>query len=243
MDAMEAGDSMAVEEGTEQAALKMYPEKGETGLVNSLSGDETKMSLRAGVIGPTDTALMEEKAGLEKGILEREARNIGRFLAMQGFSMVCIPDRGVALYALLEYSRYGGKNSVALFPSGSERLDYSSDQTERNLSFASYVKSGMSWEESPVQLIRNSDFFVCIGISCGTMIEIGWTKWVKRLPILLLRNTVSSIPPEIQAQTDIRIYNSGEDLQAAVLEMRKSKVRIKSAKIKTRDYPEDKILN
>lgn len=62
---------------------------------------------QVGVIGPTNAALIERTSGLELGSLEAVARRIGFLLASKGTAMVCVPDRGVGLWALDAYFHAG----------------------------------------------------------------------------------------------------------------------------------------
>jgi hypothetical protein len=57
---------------------------------------------------------------------------------------------------------------------------------------------------------------VCVGLSCGTMTEIAWTKWVRKPRVLALRETFSAIPVEILAETDVVLIERIDDLDAAV---------------------------
>jgi len=60
---------------------------------------------RVGVIGPTDVALIESVVPLPTGTLERAARRFGAFLAQHCLDLICVPDRGVALWALESYTK------------------------------------------------------------------------------------------------------------------------------------------
>jgi hypothetical protein len=44
---------------------------------------------------------------------------------------------------------------------------------------------------------------LCIGLSCGTISEIAWTKWVGNTPVVIIEPLVSGIPPEIGAETNL----------------------------------------
>jgi hypothetical protein len=47
---------------------------------------------------------------------------------------------------------------------------------------------------------------ICVGLSCGTLAEIAWTKWVKKPDVWVLAPTISAIPPEIKAETPVRLF-------------------------------------
>jgi len=50
-----------------------------------------------------------------------------------------------------------------------------------------------------------AEIMLCIGLSCGTMGAIVWTKWVGGPPVAVIEPLISGIPPEIKAETDIRL--------------------------------------
>jgi hypothetical protein len=41
---------------------------------------------------------------------------------------------------------------------------------------------------------------VCVGLSCGTLAELAWTKWTPGPPVALVRGTMSGVPPEMLAE-------------------------------------------
>ena len=64
--------------------------------------------------------------------------------------------------------------------------------------------------------MHDCDLMICVGLSCGTITEIAWTKWVRKPRVLALRETFSAIPVEILAETDVILIERIEDLDAAV---------------------------
>jgi len=44
---------------------------------------------------------------------------------------------------------------------------------------------------------------LCIGLSCGTIAEVAWTKWVGNTPVVVIKSLVSGIPPEVEVETDL----------------------------------------
>jgi hypothetical protein len=169
-----------------------------------------------GVIGPTDVALIESVVPLPPGTLERAAHRFGAFLANNDFGLVCVPDRGVGLWVLQSYTEAGGTQSVALSPVGAEMLDDPRDETPSHLNLAQNVRRDMSWDEAPAELVRDSDCFVCIGLSCGTMVELAWTKWIKKFPVFVVQPYLSTIPIEVASEIDIRYGQNLGEVEDAV---------------------------
>ena len=61
----------------------------------------------------------------------------------------------------------------------------------------------LTWTEQHERICQLSDVLLCIGMSCGTIAEIAWTKWVGNTPVVAIQPLVSGIPPEVQAETDV----------------------------------------
>ena len=166
-----------------------------------------------GIIGPTNVALMEEKAGLPSGTLKAAADEIGVFLAEQSLGMVCVPIKGVPLLALEGYKRAGGKDSLALWPRSPDMAESSTAQTQGKPELADRVRDDLTWGDEPFELARISDCLVALGLSCGTMIEMVATKWIKNTPVLAVRSLMTGIPAEVAAELDLRFCDGVESLK------------------------------
>jgi hypothetical protein len=169
-----------------------------------------------GIIGPTNVALMEEMAGLPSGKLESVAGEIGGFLAEQSLGMVCVPVKGVPLWALEGYKRAGGKDSLALWPRPSNAAETSQAQTLGSPELADRVRDDLTWGEEPFELARICDCLVVLGLSCGTMIEMVATKWIKNTPVLAVRSLMTGIPAEIAAELDLRFCDTVDSLKGII---------------------------
>ena len=170
-------------------------------------------SQRVGIIGPTNPTLMEERAGLVSGTLEAVAGEIGEFLAEKPLAMVCVPLKGVPLWALEGYRLFGGKDALALWPRPGSVAETSQAQSLGRPELAHCVRDDLTWGEEPFELARISDCLVAIGLSCGTMIEMVATKWVKNTPVLVVRSLMTGIPAEIAAELDLRFCDGVDVLK------------------------------
>lgn len=171
-----------------------------------------------GIIGPTNVALMEQMAGLHSGTLEAAADKIGGFLAEQSLKMVCVPLKGVPLWALEGYRRAGGKDALALWPRPSSMAETSQAQSQGRPELAHRVRDDLTWGEQPFELARISHCLVAIGLSCGTMIEMVATKWIKNTPVLAVSSLMTGIPAEIVAELDLRSCDSVASLKDVIRE-------------------------
>lgn len=171
-----------------------------------------------GIVGPTNTQLVEEKVGLQTGTLESAAREIGAFLAAQSLGIVCAPMQGVALWALEAYKQASGMNSLALWPR-SEGLPEGSTATGRaKPDLADRVENDLSWGDAPFELAKASGCLAAIGLSCGTIVEIAVTKWIDRMPVFVVNSLMTRIPVEVASELDIRYCNDITDLKRNLAE-------------------------
>jgi hypothetical protein len=162
----------------------------------------------AGIVGPTNTVLIEETVGLPAGMLESVAREVGAFLAEQSLGMVCVPVKGVPLWALETYKQAGGKNSLALWPGLGNQFENGTQTTPGKPELADRMRDDLTWAEEPFELAKACDYMIAIGLSCGTMAEMIATKWMKRRPVLTLSPLMTGIPDEIAAELHIRYSDS-----------------------------------
>jgi hypothetical protein len=51
---------------------------------------------------------------------------------------------------------------------------------------------------------------VCVGLSCGTLAELAWTKWTPGPPVALVRGTMSRVPPEMLAEIPATVLDLAE---------------------------------
>lgn len=161
-----------------------------------------------GVVGPTNTALIEETAGLSTGTLEKAAREIGAFLAQQSLPMACVPVKGVPLWALEAYHQAGGEDSLALWPGLGDQFEEGTPTTPGKPELAGQMRDDLTWAQEPFELAKICRCLIAIGLSCGTMVEIIATKWMKRRPVLCLSRLITGIPEEIAAELNVRHCDS-----------------------------------
>ena len=188
------------------------------GIQKSLSQKRISVSQmkRIGVIGPTNATLIENKVGLSDRTLEGATREISTFLAKNSFALACVPARGVGLWALESYKNARGTDSLALTPTFSGQTKDSLDETHRNALMADRVRDDLTWGEEPFELARISDCLVVLGLSCGTMIEMVATKWIKNTPVLAVRSLMTGIPAEIAVELDLRICDTVDSLKGII---------------------------
>jgi hypothetical protein len=161
--------------------------------------------LAVAVLGPTHLARVGAAAGIPPAHYEATAASVGRLLAEAGHALIVVPDRGVAMAAMDAYLDAGGPRCVGLCPSSGV------SEPAAPLAIASHrarcheIVDDCSWYEQHHRIGVMSDRMVCIGVSCGTIAELAWTKWTPGPPVALIAGTTSPLPPEILAETPIEV--------------------------------------
>ena len=171
-------------------------------------------SARVGVIGPTNVARISAATGIPVGVYEETARAAGQLLARLGVTLVIVPDRGVARCALAGYRTANGPRVIGLAPVGGECDPEARLILHAGAAECDEIVSGLTWYEQHARFCQVCDLMVGVGLSCGTLAEIAWTKWVRKPDVLVLRSTISQIPPEILAEARVRLLDGLPELAA-----------------------------
>ncbi|NEK19007.1 hypothetical protein [Rhizobium leguminosarum] len=183
-----------------------------------------------GLIGPTNLAKMSNFSGITEQIYEDHAYHTGKLVADHGATIALVPDRGVALAGLNGYRDAGGEWIIGLVPSGGPSDAVATPNCLDNALICNEVLSDFTWHHQHALICELSDLLVCVGLSCGTIAEIAWTKWVKGPKILALANTMTSVPPEILADVDMEFVSSLASLESRLAEILHSNGRLVTAR-------------
>ncbi len=172
--------------------------------------------MKIAVIGPSDIDRVAEAAEIDPARIQAAAAAAGRLLAAAGHELVVCPDRGVAVIAARAYRAASGKGIHGLIPVSGDSAQMATSRVEMNSTLCDRTDRGLTWYEQHSRIVRAADAMICLGLSCGTICEIAWTKWTKRIPVYALRGLGSAVPPEIEAETDVRYVESLEEAIAAL---------------------------
>jgi len=175
--------------------------------------------IRVGIIGPTDIQVTAESAGLDPAACEAMASAAGENLARGGYQLVVVPDRGVGLLAAQAYHDAGGRRLIGIIPHGGTSAQAASSRCEEHRHLCHETVEDLTWTGQHERICQMSDVLLCIGLSCGTMSEIAWTKWVGNTPVVVIEPLVSGIPPEIQAETALHLVGGLESFFELLSEM------------------------
>ena len=172
--------------------------------------------MRIAVIGPSDVARVAGASGVDPARIERAAEEAGRLLAAAGHELVICPDRGVPVLAARAYRAAGGGRIYGLIPRSGDSAQGSISRVEENSALCDGTDRGLTWYEQHSRIVRAADAMICLGLSCGTICEIAWTKWSKRIPVFVVRGLGSAVPPEVESETDIRYADALGDILEAL---------------------------
>ena len=161
--------------------------------------------IKVGVIGPTNVARVSQATGIHAQVYEHTAWWVGAQLARLGTALVVVPDRGVARHAMTGYRSAGGPWVIGLTPVGGECDPEARSILRTGGSECDEIISDLTWYEQHPRFCQVSDLMICVGLSCGTAAEIAWTKWVKKPEVWVLSHTLSQVPPEMLAETPVRL--------------------------------------
>jgi predicted Rossmann-fold nucleotide-binding protein len=172
--------------------------------------------VKVAVIGPSNINRVARAAGVSADRIKEMAAGAGRLLAAAGHELVVCPDQGVPVIAAEAYRAAGGKKVQGLIPTSGDSASGSLSRVQRNTRLCDEFENDLTWYEQHSRLIRAADALICLGLSCGTICEIAWTKWTKRVPVFVLKGLGSAVPPEVEAETDVRYLDSLSNIIAAL---------------------------
>jgi len=165
-----------------------------------------------GLIGPTNLQRISTASGISEAHYRDTAYAVGKVIARAGASLAVVPDRGVALLGMQGYRDAEGPWIVGLTPSGGPSESVATGNCLSNAAQCDEIISGFTWHHQHARICEMCTLLVCVGLSCGTLAEIAWTKWVGGPRILAMRNTLTALPREILAETNVVFAESVQDL-------------------------------
>jgi predicted Rossmann-fold nucleotide-binding protein len=169
-----------------------------------------------GLIGPTNLQKISRASGIPEDRYRNAAYGAGRVIARMNAILTIVPDRGVAVSGMRGYRESQGAWTVGLVPVGGPSDAVATPNCLENSAACDEVISGFTWHHQHAFICEFSNLLICVGLSCGTISEIAWTKWVRGPKVLIMRDTLTSIPTEITAETDIDFVDTIEELEMKV---------------------------
>jgi hypothetical protein len=171
-----------------------------------------------GLIGPTNLHRISQASGIPEDRYRDAAYGAGRVIARTNAILTIVPDRGVAVSGMRGYREAQGAWTVGLVPAGGPSDAVATPNCLENSAACDEVIGGFTWHHQHAFICEFSNLLICVGLSCGTIAEIAWTKWVRGPKVLIMRDTLTSIPREIAAETDIDFVDTIDELEKKVAE-------------------------
>jgi hypothetical protein len=165
------------------------------------------------LIGPTNLERISAASGVLVALYEECARGAAAAVARSRGILALVPDRGIALVGAQAYRAEQGTWMIGLIPDGGPSDSVATANCRRNAGLCDEILDGFTWHHQHATLCALSQVLVCVGLSCGTLTEIAWTKWLKGPRVLAIRRTFESIPKEVLAETDVVLIEDLAELE------------------------------
>ena len=173
--------------------------------------------MKVAVIGPSKIYKIAQCSGIPIEIYKKYSKAVGQVLALLGLDLIIVPDQGVALHTLKSYKRNGGRKAICICPDDGTGGYRQKSNCKRNNYLCDEINEDTTWYHQHKKIGEIADVLVCIGLSCGTISEIAWTKWIKGTPVFVMRKSITSLPPEVKAEANIVLIDTVSDLKKRLI--------------------------
>ena len=163
-------------------------------------------------------------------ISEKQARkliaDLGTFLAATGAEIIIVPARGVPYEVALAYRKAGGKKIIGLVPANDKV--YGTGHIREFMHIIEEKINVGTWHDLNGVIASKGDFAVCLGLSCGAMLDMSFLKYRRKYlgnttKLIIFINTISArLHPEIEKEIKPVYVSSLEELskQMGMIEKR-----------------------
>ena len=160
--------------------------------------------MRIGILGPS-------KSVRNKAIISK----LAKIVADSKYEIVVCADKDSSTeFFAKEYIKNKGKKIYSIVPLDDKEFGYSWVNTK----LGEVINCG-TWRNQTEKINEESDSFLCIGYSEGTIIEILQSKWFNKSkskkPIYIIKQLVSGKLPKEVDELDLR-YLSVNELEKAL---------------------------
>jgi len=171
------------------------------------------MSLKVGVIGPTNLEKLSAITGKSADFYLERANKIGKILAETDCELWVNSDKGMIFNTGKSYKENNGKKLVVIYPHKPE--PWPQEHAIPYKENADEVKKMSNWFLANYSVVTDTEVCICAGLSAGTLSELAYIKWncqfkqgnLKKLIAVreLLRER--KLPPEIELDVkDVLVY-------------------------------------
>ncbi len=169
------------------------------------------MAMRVVLLG-SDRKRIMKATGISADDLDWLETELAKKLVELG-EVVFIPE-GEPLRIARKCKELGGK-TIAVLPSEDKRYGVSHIQTPDFVDEVEYPRR--TWYDLNAEITMLGDIVVVIGMSPGVLIELAYTKYLRRYGladprIYIFKQTITSIPKELEAEISFRYVESAEEI-------------------------------
>jgi len=162
------------------------------------------MSLKVGIIGPTNIQKLSRLTKKPAGFYIQKAKEIGKILAGIGCELWVNSEKGMATIIASSYKTNGGKKLVILYPSKGE--PWPNKHAKPYIKYADELRKEPNWFWTNYNVTALPDVCICVGLSAGTLSELAYIKWNYQLKRGKLKKLIAikellrdkKLPPEIE---------------------------------------------
>ena len=173
--------------------------------------------MKIGVIASSKISYIAEGSKKSEEDVKKMLDKVAEVLAKDNYEIIITPDKNSPLeYLGKEYLKFKGKKIYEVLPLEDKEFGYK-EWVNTDLGEAINCKV---WRNQPETTCEVSNVLLCVGYGVGSMIEMGYTKWFKNAPILIITELVSGkLPPEFEKSLKIK-YISVNDLDKELKKLR-----------------------
>ena len=162
------------------------------------------MTLKIGIIGPTNLQKLSKLTLKPVGFFLRKAKDIGKILAESGAELWLNSDKGMLVGVARAYRKNNGKKIVILWPRKGE--PWPNEHASPYRRYADEIRKELNWFWTNYNVVALPEICICLGLSAGTLSELAYIKWNYQLKRGNLKKLVAvkellrdgKLPPEIE---------------------------------------------
>ncbi|MFC2135612.1 hypothetical protein ACFLTH_13440 [Bacteroidota bacterium] len=164
--------------------------------------------MKIGVLGPTRINEFCQTLDVQKAEYIYFLEKVAEHLASTKHEIVIMPahdtSQGVIASA---YKDFKGVKVIGLIPEDDTEwglLNIDPHVADENINCG-------NWRNQPEKLCEESDVFLCVGLSPGSMIELCYSKWFKVKKVYVMTDFMSQkLPPEVEKDLSVEYITINE---------------------------------
>ena len=167
--------------------------------------------MKISILGAGDVSKISRYTNLSEENVQQLKTEIAKFLVEEEHEIVIIPNRGIPLEIAKLYKQLGGKKVLGVIPTKDK--DYGLDHIKEFLGMVDEKIPVDSWYDADGKVASFGDICLVIGLSPGVLRAMGALKFHYKYrncktELVVFENAITSLPPEITEELQIRYINN-----------------------------------